>query len=76
MAMAVLDHVPMHRIQADVRELHPGRALLTIIGGVLYLLGFLPAKAYYALLAAVAWSMAAVRVGWTDARHRPGGQRR
>lgn len=59
--MAVLDQVPARRL--DV-----GRALLTALAAVLYLLGWLPSKVGVVVSAAVAWCVAAVKVGWADAR--------
>jgi hypothetical protein len=65
---AVMERVPVDRITAEAREAHPGRALLTLIAGVLYGLGWLAAKTVAVLWLAVAWSFAAVKVGWQDAR--------
>lgn len=65
---AVLERVPVDRIGAEARDIHPGRTLLTIIAGVLYGLGWLAAKTLAVLWLAAAWSLAAVKVGWADAR--------
>jgi hypothetical protein len=65
---AVLERVPVDRITAEARATHPGRALLTLIAGVLYGLGWLAAKTVAVVWLALAWSFAAVKVGWQDAR--------
>jgi uncharacterized membrane protein YdjX (TVP38/TMEM64 family) len=65
---AVLERVPVDRITAEARAAHPGRVLLTLIAGVLYGLGWLTAKTAAVAWLALAWSFAAVKVGWQDAR--------
>lgn len=66
--MAVLDRVPVDRISIEARQIHFGRALLTLIAALLYLIGWVPGK----LTLALAWCAAAVKVGWVEA-HRPAG---
>lgn len=73
---AVLERVPVDRITAEARQIHPGRTLLTVIAGVLYGLGWLAAKTLAVAWLAVAWSFAAVKVGWSDARRPAQGGRR
>jgi hypothetical protein len=65
---AVLDWVPVDRITAEARETHPGRALLTLVAAVLFGMGWLAAKAVGVVWLVLAWSFAAVKVGWQDAR--------
>jgi len=65
---AILERVPVDRITAEAREARPGRALLTLIAGALYGLGWLAAKTVAVVWLALAWSYAAVTVGWSDAR--------
>jgi hypothetical protein len=60
----VLDRVPVARISEEAADVHPGRALLTIIAAVFYVVGWVAAK----VVGAVAWSAAAVKVGWQEAR--------
>jgi hypothetical protein len=64
MATRVLDAVPLERIQAEARQVHLGRALLTLLIGVFWLLGWLAGKATLGL----AFCWAAAKVGFTEAR--------
>lgn len=73
MAMTVLDRVPVDRITEQARELHPGRTLLTLLAALLYGLGWLAGKTVMGVWFVLAWSFAAVKVGWTDARGGSGG---
>lgn len=72
---ALLERVPVDRITAEAREIHPGRALLTVIAAVLYGIGWVAAKTVAVVWLAVAWSYAAVKVGWSDARGPVSGRR-
>lgn len=72
--MAVLDQVPVDRITAEARQIQLGRAILTAIAAVLYLIGWVPSKAIQAVWLAFAWSGTAVKVGWVDARRPTGGR--
>lgn len=65
---AVLQRVPVDRITAEAREIHPARTALTLVAAVLYGLGWLAAKTVAVVWLVVAWSFAAVKVGWSDAR--------
>ncbi len=66
--MSVLETVPVSRITAKARQtastLTPGRALLAILTGVLFAIGWLSAKAWFG----VVWAATAVQVGWQDAQ--------
>lgn len=66
--MAVLERVPLDRITVEAQKARPGRTLLLILAGVLYGIGWIVAKAFGAVWFAAAWTGAAVRIGWTDAR--------
>ncbi len=67
-----LDEVPMSRIAEQARAATFGRTILTVIAGLLYVLGWLVAKGIGGLWFAVAWIGAAIHVGWTDARGNNG----
>ncbi|MFW6033982.1 MAG: hypothetical protein ACOC9R_02500 [bacterium] len=69
----LLERVPVERITAEARELHPGRTLLTLIAGLLYLIGWLVGKIFTVVWVAVTWSFAAVKVGFVEARKPDGG---
>lgn len=66
--MSVLESVPVGRITTQARltasTLTPGRAFLAILTGVLFAVGWLAAKSWFA----VVWTMTAVSLGWQDAQ--------
>jgi len=64
----VLDRVPVDRITVEARQIHFGTTLLSVIGGILYGLGWLLAKTFNVVWFAIAWAGVAVKLGWTDAR--------
>ncbi|MGH9249675.1 MAG: hypothetical protein ACRD0W_09210, partial [Acidimicrobiales bacterium] len=64
----VLDRVPLERISVEAREVHFARTVATLLAALLYLVGWMAAKAFTALWFAVAWSATAVKVGWVEAR--------
>ena len=66
--MAVLDRVPVDRITAEAREVHPVATLLTVLAALLYGLGWTVARTFTAVWFAGSWCAVAVRVGWNDAR--------
>ncbi|HEV8652562.1 MAG TPA: hypothetical protein VG276_25055 [Actinomycetes bacterium] len=70
MATRILDRVPLDRVSAEAREVHLGRALLTLLVGVFWLTGWLAGKATLA----VGFAWAAAKVGYQDARTTPGGR--
>jgi hypothetical protein len=65
MATSLTDRLPIERIQAEAHKVHLGRALLTLLVGVFWLLGWLVGKATLAI--GFAW--AASKVGFEEARH-------
>lgn len=69
----VLARVPLERISAEARQMSVGRGVLLVLGGVLFVLGWLVAKAFTVTAAAVVWCAAAVKVGWKSARSPDGG---
>lgn len=70
--MAVLDRIPLDRADADARRVRPVRALLTLIAAVLYGVGWTAAQVFGLGCLVLAWSGAAVKLGW-DENRRPGG---
>lgn len=64
MATRTLHHLPLDRIEAEARQVHLGRALLTFLVGIFWALGWLAGKVSLAVRVAVA----ATREGWRDAR--------
>jgi hypothetical protein len=73
MAATVLERVPVDRITAQAREIQFSRTVLTVFAAVLFAVGWLAGKTLAVLWGGVAWSMAAVKVGWDDARRRADG---
>jgi hypothetical protein len=64
MATRLLDRVPLERVEAEARQVNLGRALLTLLVGVFWVLGWLAGMA--SLAVRIAW--AGVKEGWSDAR--------
>lgn len=61
------------RINEEARRIDVGRALLTAIAAVLYAVGWLAGKLFTIFGFVVNWTVAAVMIGWRDARARSGG---
>lgn len=72
MATTLIDRVPVDRITAEARNIHAGRALLTLVAAVLFAVGWITAKVFIVTWAAIAWGAAAVKIGWQDARRSSG----
>jgi len=66
--MAVLDSIPIDRINREAREVDAGRALLTVLAAVLFAVGWLAAKTVGVVWLTLAWSATAVKVGWREGR--------
>lgn len=60
----VLERVPVDEVRAEARDIKPGVTVLTVVTGVLFVLGWVLGV----LWAAVAWSLAAVKVGFRQGR--------
>ena len=54
------------RVSSEARDVRVGRALLVGVAGFFYGIGYVARK----MCLGVAWSFAAVRVGWKDAGNR------
>jgi hypothetical protein len=70
--VTVFERVPVDRINAEARQVHLGRLLLTVLAAFFFALGWVVAKTFLAL----AWCGVAVKVGWQEARSgaaRPSG---
>lgn len=65
-----LKGVPVDRIRAEARQIRFTRTVLTVVAGVLYGAGWLAGRLCAAVWAVVAWSAAAVKVGWREAVDR------
>lgn len=68
--MAVLERVPVGRISAEAREIRFGPAVLTLLAGALFGLGWLAAKVCAVAWATLTWTFAAVRIGWQEGMAR------
>lgn len=67
--LSILDRVPVDRITNEAREIHFGRFLLTVIGGLFFALGWIVAKTFTVLWLAMTWSWTAIKVGWQEGRN-------
>lgn len=66
--MAVLDRVPVEDIRARASEIDPAKLILALLALPFLVLGWLAAKVWAVLWAVTSWSVAAVQVGWIEAR--------
>lgn len=66
---SVLDRVPVDDITAEARSVRFGATLLTLLGFLLFALGWIVSSAWLA----VCWCAVAVRAGWRQAQRRDGG---
>lgn len=64
--MTVLDKVPTARISARAQQVDVGRILVALIGGLLFVVGWLLARAVRYPVRAAVWAFAAVAVGFAD----------
>lgn len=60
--------VPVEEITARARHAKPGKTMLTILGGLLFGVAWLAAKATGGLWLAFSWCWTACEMGWADAR--------
>lgn len=66
--VTVLQRVPVDRISAQARDVHPGRVLLTLLAGLFFGLGWVAFKVCAVVWLAFAWCAVATREGWHEAR--------
>lgn len=64
----------VERVSAEAREIHLGRALLTLVVGGFWLLGWLTAKLVIGAGTAITFALAAAKVGWQDAHSTRAGR--
>jgi hypothetical protein len=69
MVARLVDRVPVERISAEARQVNLGRALLVLLLGVFWVLGWLVGMASVGI--GFAW--AAAKTGFQDARTQAGG---
>jgi hypothetical protein len=65
------DRVPIDAITADARQARPGRAMLGLIGYLLFGVGWVVAKTFAVAFLSSAWCFSAVKMGWRTARGEP-----
>lgn len=63
--------VPVDEITAQAREVRPGRVVAGLIGGLLFVIGWVLAKSWRVAFFAGAWCAVAVRTGWRQAQGKP-----
>lgn len=65
--MSVLEAVPVGRVTAEARAtaatLRPGRALLALFTAMFFVVGWLAARSWFAVI----WVATAMKVGWNVA---------
>ncbi len=61
------DRVPLDAITADAHRAKPGRAAQGLIGGLLFMVGFIIRKTLGTLFLAGAWCFSATKLGWRSA---------
>jgi hypothetical protein len=66
--MTLLERVDVDRIGAEAEQISFRRVALTVLLGFFLLIGWAAGTICRLLWAAVAWSFAAVKVGWEDAQ--------
>jgi hypothetical protein len=65
------DWVPVDAITSDARQAKPGRALLALVGGLIFGVFWLAGKAFGVLFLSGAWCVSAAKMGWRQARGIP-----
>lgn len=61
---AVLDRIPVEQITADAKKVDAGRAVLSLLALIPFIIGWIAGKT----VLAVAWVGLAVKAGWLEAR--------
>ena len=63
--------VDIGRINAEARDIQPGRVVLTVLAAVLWGIGWTARKTFVVAWLVLAWSWTAVRLGWQEAAPKP-----
>jgi hypothetical protein len=63
--------VDLDRVAAEARDVRVGRALLTVVVGVFWAVGWAAGM----VVTGITFAAAAAKVGWQDARRGPAGAR-
>jgi len=66
--VAVLDRVPVEDIRTRASEIDPAKLVLAFLALPFLILGWVAAKVWMVLWTVTSWSVAAVQVGWLEAR--------
>lgn len=66
--MTVLEAIPLDKIRAEAANIRPLHTLLTLIAGIFYVLGWVAFKTFAIAWATIAWSVAAIKVGFMEAK--------
>lgn len=69
----VLDRVPVERVAARAKNITLGAALLAIVTGLLFAVGWGVRKLLHLLWVPLAWTWAALAEGWVQASKTDGG---
>lgn len=74
--MTVIEAIPLDKIRAEAANIRPLHTLLTLIAALFYATGWLAFKTFAIIWATVAWSVAAVKVGFMEAKAADAAKRR
>jgi hypothetical protein len=66
--VSFFDDVLVERINVEAREVRFGRAILMLLAGLLYGVGWIAARTFGLIWLALAWSYTAMKVGWQEGR--------
>lgn len=66
----IVDVVPVEKISERARELRPGRVAQSVIGGLLFALGWLVMNTLRGAWWVISWCLAGFLTGWDSAAHR------
>lgn len=75
MAVALIERVPVDRINKQAKDVRFWRTVALALAGLLWGLGWILAKSFAVIWLGLVWAAAAVKVGWADARQAPAGER-
>lgn len=65
------DRVPIDLITEDARRATPGRAVLALIGGIIYGIAWVITKILHVAFLALAWCASAAKMGVRQAQGKP-----
>lgn len=64
--LSFMDRIPVEEITREAQQVNFGKALLTLVAGLLFGLAWLAGKFFRVFLVGAAFTVAAVKVGWKE----------